>query len=117
MNQFDAPTSFMTATSRRLLYAATWIVLIDQHQGGDALHDRDDQRELLQRAEHREDLLEQLLLVDDRVDAAAPMYCSYFALNCVERVRVLELDPERLRAATPAWSSSTSSGAAREDAP
>src|SRR5262245_32070904 len=28
INQFDAPTSRITATSRRLLYAATWIVLI-----------------------------------------------------------------------------------------
>src|SRR5262245_52189727 len=27
MNQFEAPTSFMTATVHRLLYAATWMVL------------------------------------------------------------------------------------------
>ena len=64
-----------------------------QHQGRDALHDGDDQRQLLQRAEHREDLVDQRLLVDDPLDPAVAdvRTCSYLALNWSKLLTSLSL--------------------------
>src|SRR5690554_1690941 len=37
MNQLEAPTTFITATSRRLLYAATWMVLATSNSAAIAI--------------------------------------------------------------------------------